>query len=251
MKNIAIVGSKPDTWEACKNLDRRSWQIWRFSRKNYDHPPIPDVWFELHHPDNYARYEQQKPGYTDFIKNVKADLPEDYTERLDADAKSKGRDWKQKEVVLYNDFPWEDILAEFGPWFLHYGQAPWLIAYAIMMQPKEILLFGMEPGTDYGAQKREIQHWMTIAKERGIKIDAPEDKALQTYLPLYCLQQDWVGQSETLALLRARGVTEQRLQEIQKSFRSDSDPETWVQRMHKARLEKYGKDSGTATKKVA
>ena len=94
MKNICIVGSKPDTWQKCGNLDRRSWQIWRFSRKNYEAEPKADVWFELHHPDNYERYEHQKPGYREFIK----------------------------DAVTYKDFPWEEILKEFGPWFLHYGQ---------------------------------------------------------------------------------------------------------------------------------
>ena len=178
MKKIAIVGSKPDTWMGCKNLDRRSWDIWRFSRKNYEAEPNATQWFELHHPRNLPRYETQKPGYTEFCKTA----------------------------ITWHDFPFAEMVDMFGPYFFHYGQAPWLIAYAISKQPDEIRLFGMEPGVEYGEQKKEIQHFMCIAEERGIKISAPEDPALNTYALLYAVEQDWGGQKKVLETLRARGI---------------------------------------------
>jgi hypothetical protein len=213
---IAIVGSKPDTWEECKKLDRRSWKIWRFSRKNYDKPPKADLWFELHHPRNYDRYETHKPGYKDFVQ--------------------KGMTW--------DEFPFGELVDEFGPYFFHYGQAPWIIAYAITKKPQEIMLFGMEPGTEYGEQKKEIQHFMCIAQERGIKISAPEDPALSTYAPLYAVEADWRGQDQWLAKLREKGIEPTTADQRQTSFTSDNPRKKLVAEMiarKEARLLKYGK----------
>jgi hypothetical protein len=191
---IAIVGSKPDTWQKCADLDRRSWKIWRFSRKNYESKPKADRWFELHHPRNYQRYETQKPGYVEFIKD--------------------GMTWE--------NFPFGELIDEFGPYFFHYGQAPWIIAYAITLKPQEIMLFGMEPGTEYGEQKKEVQHFMLIAQERDIAISAPEDPALNTYAPLYAVEQDWRDQDKWLARLREKGIEPTTANKSQTEFASDN-----------------------------
>jgi len=197
MKNIAIVGSKPDTWEGCKKLDRRSWQIWRYSRRNFELPPKADKWFELHKPENYERYEQAKPGYTEFLKTA----------------------------VKHGDFPFDKLLEEFGPYFFSYGQAPWIIAYAISLKPKEIRLFGIEPGKEYGPQKTEVQHFMWIAEDRGIKITAPEDPALSRYRPLYAVDRDHGGALEERGLTPAINFT-------------GTPPRT---KKEAAQLEKYGR----------
>ena len=213
---IAIVGSKPDTWEACKKLDRRSWDIWRFSRKNWDKPPKPTQWFELHHPRNYDRYESQKPGYTEYVTT---------------------------EGMTWDDFPFGELIDEFGPYFFHYGQAPWIIAYAITQKPKEIMLFGMEPGVEYGEQKKEVQHFMCIAKDRGIKITAPEDPALSTYAPLYAVEADWKDQDKWLALLREKGINPTTADQRQTSFASESPKDAMmevVRKRQEARRLKYG-----------
>ena len=165
MKNIAIVGSKPDTWQGCANLDRRSWEIWRFSRKNWEKEPKATTWFELHHERNYPRYEQSKPGYVEFLKNA----------------------------VTFNDFPFQALVEEFGPCFFQYGTAPWLVAYAITKKPEKIALYGIEPGELYCEQKKEVQHFMWLARERGIEVEAPEDPALNGHAPLYALEIDHGG----------------------------------------------------------
>jgi hypothetical protein len=216
MKNIAIVGSKPDTWKGCQNLDRRKWEIWRYSRKNYEQEPNATRWFELHHPRNYPRYETGKPGYTEFIKTA----------------------------TTWHEFPFAEMIDMFGPFFFHYGQAPWLLAYAISRGPAEIRLFGIEPGKEYGEQKKEVQHFMCIAQERGITISAPEDPALNTYAPLYAVERDWHGQAELLKKLRDRGVEPTNVQNApQKVFTADEprgDIMEMERRKQEARRAKYG-----------
>jgi len=222
---IAIVGSKPDTWDKCKELDRRSWKLWRFSRKNYSALPKADLWFELHHPRNYKRYEIAKPGYTEFIKNG---------------------------AMLWDDFPFGELIDQFGPYFFHYGQAPWLIAYAITKTPEEIMLFGMEPGTEYGEQKKELQHFMCIAEERGIKISAPEDPALNSYAPLYAVEADWKDQDKWLAKLREKGIEPTTADKRQTSFASENPRASMIAEIkerQEARRRKYG-DKSNKVKRV-
>jgi hypothetical protein len=177
---IAIVGSKPDTWEACKELDRRTWKIWRFSRKNYELEPKASLWFELHHPRNYQRFEDGKPGYLQFLKDCGA--------------------------VTYEQFPFGELIDEFGPWWFTSGTAPWLLAHAIMLKPEEIRIYGIAPGPLYADQRKEILHFFEIAKQLGIKCSAPVDPTLMEYQPLYAIEKDWGDQEKWLALLQERGI---------------------------------------------
>lgn len=168
--NIAIVGSHPETWKRVPKLDK-SWEIWRFSRRNYEKPPKFHRWFELHHPRNFPRYEHSKPGYIDFLHS-------------------------DKRVVLQHQFPFDRLLDEFGPFFFSGGQAPWLMAYAITLNPETIGLWGIDPVGDYKPQRSEIHYFISIARFRGIQIIAPEDKILQPRR-LYALDKD-IGCQEQL-----------------------------------------------------
>ena len=166
---IAIVGSKPDTWEKVPELGPE-WEIWRFSRRNYEKPPKPTRWFELHNPRNYHRYETTKPGYIEFLKDIHA--------------------------ITYGSFPWQRILDEFGPYFFSGGQAPWIMAYAITLNPQTIGLWGIDPVGDYKPQRSEVQHFVQVARDRAIEVISPEDEVLVPRR-LYGLDKD-IGCQEQL-----------------------------------------------------
>jgi hypothetical protein len=105
------------------------------------------------------------------------------------------------------------------------------------------MLFGMEPGTEYGEQKKEIQHFMCVAQERGIKISAPEDPALNSFAPLYAVEADWRDQGEWLARLREKGIEPTTADQRQKSFTSDNPRKKLIAEMiarKEAREQKYG-----------
>ncbi len=160
---IAIVGSNPATWDKVPQLGKE-WEIWRFSRRNWNKPPKFNRWFELHHPRNYPRYEQTCPGYPQFLQDTHA--------------------------ITYRSFDFEKLLDEFGPYFFCYGQIPWIMAYAITLDPDEIGLWGIEPGGDYKPQHAEVQHFAQIARDRGITVTAPEDGVLNPR-KLYALEKDF------------------------------------------------------------
>lgn len=165
---IAIVGSKPDTWEKCRDLGPE-WELWRFSRRNYEKPPKPHRWFELHHPRNYHRYEETKPGYLQFLKDVHA--------------------------ITYQTFPFDRLLDEFGPYFFSGGQAPWIMAYAIMLEPETIGLWGIDPVGDYKPQRSEVQHFIQVARDRKIEVVAPEESILE-HRRFYGLDKDFGHQEQ-------------------------------------------------------
>ena len=149
---IAIVGSKPDTWEKVPELGHE-WEIWRFSRANYHKPPKPHRWFELHDKKWFAYYEVACPGYVQFLADSHA--------------------------VTQKAFPFQRILDEFGPYFFSGGQAPWIMAYAITLDPETIGLWGIDPKGDYKPQRSEVQHFIQVARDRGIEVIAPEDEILK------------------------------------------------------------------------
>jgi hypothetical protein len=160
---IAIVGSNPGTWDKVPALTKE-WELWRFSRRNWDKPPVAHRWFELHHPRNYPRYEQTCPGYTQFLQDCRA--------------------------VTYRAFPFERLLDEFGPYFFTWGQIPWLMAYAITLDPDEIGLWGIEPSGVYKPQHAEVQHFAQVARDRGIEVNAPDDTVLEPR-KIYALEKDY------------------------------------------------------------
>ena len=176
--NIAIIGCKPDTWEKIPVFDSE-WEIWRFSRRNYEKPPKPHKWFELHHPRNYARYEQSKPGYLKFLSDSSA--------------------------MTFHHFPWDELLMEFGPYFFSGGQMPWIMAYAITRKPKILGIWGVDPIGDYKPQRSEVQHFVQIARDRGIEVIAPEDTILEPRR-LYGLDKDIGHQEQLEGLMSPEGL---------------------------------------------
>lgn len=93
--------------------------------------------------------------------------------------------------MLPHLFPWQRLVAEFGHYFFSGGQAPWIMAYAITFKPDEIGLWGIDPMREYAPQRAEVQHFAQVARDRGIKVEAPEDDVLKPK-PLYGLEVDTI-----------------------------------------------------------
>jgi hypothetical protein len=186
---IALIGSNPHTWEKVPELGPE-WEVWRFSRRNFQKPPKFHRWFELHHPRNYPRYELSCHGYTKFLEEVHA--------------------------ITYRTFPFQKLLDEFGPYFFSGGQAPWILAYAIsIIEPDTIGLWGINPRGDYKPQLSEVQHFAQIARDRGIEVIAPEDAVLENR-PLYAIDKDYGHEDTMRALFLADTPRSQRLAEGQR-----------------------------------
>lgn len=144
-RKVAIVGCYPETWEKAPFSDT-SWDIWGFSRRNMGKLPRVDKWFELHDPKYFARYENEVPGYNEYLKSA----------------------------ILTKDFPKDALIEQFGSFFFGSGQAPWLMAYAISLKPEAIGLWGVECIDRYAPQRLDVQHFVQVCHDRGIRLVIPE-----------------------------------------------------------------------------
>lgn len=151
--NIAIVGSGHDTWPLAP-FDDPTWKIWGFSRRNYNKLPRCDLWFELHKPSAFHQYNKDIPPYVPWLLS-------------------------RKERMTQPTFPKGLVLQRFGPYFLCHGQAPWIMAYAILQEPQRISLYGIEGIEPYHGQRSEIQHFSQVARDLGIEVEAPGSTVLE------------------------------------------------------------------------
>lgn len=143
---IAIVGSGPDSWTKAP-FDDPEWTIWGFSRRNYNKLPRCDLWFELHHERNFRSYNIDIKAYVPWLMS-------------------------NPKRMTQPTFPRRLILERFGPYFLGHGQAPWMMAYAILQEPQTIGLWGLEGMGPYQGQRPEIQHFAQVARDNGIEVIA-------------------------------------------------------------------------------
>jgi hypothetical protein len=156
-RKLAIAGSFP---EHCYKapFDDPSWELWAMSAGRWKKYPRWDLWFELHHPRTYPRYERKAEGYIDFVK---------------------------REAVTYDRFPFQKLLDEFGPYFFTTGQITWLLAYAIHLKFDVIGIWGVEAVGEYSPQRKDIHHFVQIAHDRGIRVEVPEGCTLLDKPKLY------------------------------------------------------------------
>jgi len=129
--------------------------------------PRWDRWFELHYPGTYPKYDRiadknGKKGYTEFVI---------------------------KEATTHDNFPFHEMLEQFGPYFFTTGQITWLLAYAISLEPETIGIWGVEASGEYSPQRKDIHHFVQVAYDRGIKIVIPENCPLLDKPKLYAFQQ--------------------------------------------------------------
>jgi hypothetical protein len=161
-RKIALVGAFPPHWQQAPYSDP-SWEIWAMSAGMWKKHPRWDRWFELHAEKTYPRYDRiatqfGNKGYIDFIK---------------------------ENATTCKDFPYKELIEEFGPYFFTTGQIPWMLAYAITQKPDIIGIWGVEAWGEYTPQRKDVHHFIQVARDRGIKIEVPENTTLLAKPKLY------------------------------------------------------------------
>ena len=160
---IAILGAHPSWRDA--PFDDLSWEIWGMSAGMWHQFPKWDRWFELHAEGTYPKYERiadknGKKGYIEFVIAQAANC---------------------------KNFPFKELLEEFGPYFFTTGQITWLLAHAITLKPEVIGIWGVEAAGEYSPQRKDIHHFVQIAHDRGIKVEIPSGCPLLDKPKLYAL----------------------------------------------------------------
>jgi len=151
------------------------WEIWGCSPGAYGIVERATRWFEVH------RWEPGKPWfspeYVQFLQQFKGPV---YTGGVVPEI-SNG--------VVY---PSQEVLAEFGPYFLT-SSLSLMLAMAILEIEKSgetdnvIGLWGVDMAAteEYGYQRAGCQHFIDLAYERGIGIYVPPESDLLRPMPVY------------------------------------------------------------------
>lgn len=169
---VAIVGTAPHRSEA--PFDDPEWTIWACSPKNIGQVPRFDAWFELHDVSN--------PIY------CPAHLASFLNERHAAPVYMQERFWGSFPDA--KPFPFARLTEKYGECFFTSSIA-WMLAFALEQDDIErIGIYGVDMGhaTEYQDQRWGCQHFMALAKARGIPIDLPPASKLATRSRLYGLE---------------------------------------------------------------
>jgi hypothetical protein len=175
MLKIAVCASAPSSRTLAPFGDPE-WEIWCCSPPNYDLPRI-DAWFELHSlKRKWVNAPSNKP-YFDVLQTH----PRVYM---------NGEDPLFPQFPLAIAYPFDEMLKEFGPWFMTSSVA-WMLAFAIVQKPDKIGLWGVDMSAheEYGYQRAGCHFFIQEAIRRGIALKVPPESDLMNPPPLYALKE--------------------------------------------------------------
>jgi hypothetical protein len=172
---IAVCASAPSS-RLLAPFGDPEWEIWACSPPNHTMPRV-DAWFELHSlKRKWISAPVNKP-YFDMLR----EHPRAYM---------NAEDPLFEHFPLAIGFPFQQMLAEFGPWFFTSSVA-WMMAFAILHKPEKIGLWGVDMSAteEYGYQRAGCHFFIQEAIKRGIALKVPGESDLMNHAPLYALQE--------------------------------------------------------------
>ncbi len=179
---IACLGAAPSSRLLAPFQDP-TWEIWACSPPNFNLPRV-DAWFELHSLKRKIGHQSNAP-FVDVLQKH----PRVY---LTGGCASRGIPPDPMFSMFPNAiaFPYDELLAEFGPWFFSSSLA-WMMAFAITMKPDEIGLWGVDMSAheEYGYQRAGCHRFIEHCAARGIKVCAPPESDILHHAPLYGLKE--------------------------------------------------------------
>lgn len=169
---IALVGSAPSSVQLAPYEDPE-WTIWGCSPGAYPYAiKHAEAWFELH------RWEPQIPGHPGTGQSW---FSPEYVEAL---TRFQGPVWMMDplppEIPNAQRPPIEELVEKYGPFFFT-SSLSWMFAMALETPGvEEIGLWGVDMSAheEYGLQRPGCQYFITLATQRGIKVNIPPESDL-------------------------------------------------------------------------
>ena len=174
MKKICLIGSAPSSVALAPYHDP-SWTIWSCSPGARPHlGRKPDVHFEIH-PYDYTNTDWNSPDYTKFMAEMTG--PVYMLEKM-------------PHIPASVAYPKDEVMRHYGPpaVFFYTSSLSWMFALAIMQQPEEIGLWGVDMSASeeiYSGQRAGCHYWIGKAWEAGIKVTVPPQSDLMRPPALY------------------------------------------------------------------
>lgn len=156
-KKIAIVCGAPSS-EMLAPFDDEEWDLWVLGSRisNYSGKRVDRI-FEIH--EDISHYPRE---FSRWATGLGIPLV-------------VSRKWERMEDHV-EVFPFDKAEELMGSTYLTSSTA-YMIAYAIMQEPEEIAVYGVDMSVDndeYFQQKPCAEAWLGIAKGKGIKVTLPE-----------------------------------------------------------------------------
>lgn len=183
-KKIALIGSAPSSVKLGPYTDP-DWYVVGCSPGAYGHVgPYADAWMELH------RWEPQVPGepgtgqmwfspeYCEFMTRLKGPV---YVS-----------DPAPPELPTAITYPVEYMVNTYSPFFFT-SSLSWMLAMALETPGvEEIGLWGVDMSAheEYHGQRPGCHYFITLALERGIKINVPPESDLLQPPPFYAVSEN-------------------------------------------------------------
>ena len=170
---IAVLGSHPATRDKAPFHDP-SWEIWACSTHNA--PPHANL-------PRFNRFYEVHPT------SEHPTRPEDYQRWLDTlSATGASQLWMvdRRRRPWANPYPTDEIIDEFGPFFLNTSSIAYIMAHAILVMglkgdaENTLAIFGcmQQSASEFTYQRPGIQHFATAAWDRGITVAVPEESGI-------------------------------------------------------------------------
>lgn len=164
---IHILG-KGETWTRCPGanirVDLKNQEIWTLNSMFKFHNSVDRV-FLMHDPRQEVIFEDR-----DYFKLVRDLGRPIYTNQI-------------YSVLGENNYlyPVDEVLARF-PIIYFTNAACWMLALAILLEPKKIALHGIDMRTclEYANERGGVEFWVGVATGAGIEVDIPDGSAICT-----------------------------------------------------------------------
>jgi hypothetical protein len=176
-EKVAILGTAPSS-RLLAPFGDPSYTIWGSSPGNMGDPGsnpsafprLPDAWFEIHSNLLWPEYQSYGIPYVKWLNEKSFPLM-----AIDKSLFPRAQ-----------LFPWRELVREFGPYFFTSTFA-WMAAFALHQGAKEIGFFGVDMSSkdEYITQRPGGHYFITLAKQRGIKLNIPNESDLIQPPPLY------------------------------------------------------------------
>jgi hypothetical protein len=168
-EKVAIIGTAPSS-RLLAPFGDPSWTIWGSSPGNMGTLPRVDAWVEVHSNFLWPEYRAYGEPYVKWLNEQQFPLLA----------------FDRKLFPRATEYPTKGIVAEFGPYFFTSTFA-WMMAYAISVGVSEIGLYGIDMASkdEYIQQRPGGHYFITVARQRGVKVTIPPESDLLQPPPLY------------------------------------------------------------------
>jgi len=168
---VALVGTAPSS-RMLAPFNDQSWKIWGCSPGNMKILPRVDAWFEIHSNLMWPEHQSYGEPYIAWLKTLNVPV---YMQ-------------DQSQVPNAITFPWRELIVEFGEDFFT-SSFTWMMAFAMKQGAAEIALYGIDMASrdEYILQRPGFFFFRHLARQRGVKVTAPNESDIMQSPPLYAI----------------------------------------------------------------